>query len=83
MAITGKLNTVPMPDLGCSPKDSLWTNLANFQLFFNKQALGYFGLVLRYDLGWKPEENLAILVLDALRLAAQKACKKCSAAIGA
>ena len=40
-----------MPGLDCSPNGPAWTNckfLAYFWLFFSRQALGYFGLVLRY-----------------------------------
>ena len=62
VAIDGKLNTVLMPGLNCSPNSPIWTNFAKFWLFFNRQALGYFGLVLRYRLGCKLEENLAALI---------------------
>ena len=44
MAIDGKPNAVLMPGLDCSPNGPVWTNFANFRLFFNRQALGYFGL---------------------------------------
>ena len=60
-AITGKPHTVLMPGLDCSPNFPVRTNFANFLLYFNRQALGYFGLVIRYHLGWKLEENLVIL----------------------
>ena len=59
MAIDGKPNTELMPGLDCFPNDPVWTNFANFGLFFNRQALGYFGLVFRYHLGGKLEEYLA------------------------
>ena len=45
LAIDEKPNTVLMLGLDCSPNGSVWTNIANFWLFFNRQALGYFGLV--------------------------------------
>ena len=61
MTIAAKPHIVLMPALDCSPNGFVWTNFANFRLFFNKQALGYFGLVLRYHLSWKLEENLETL----------------------
>ena len=48
IAIDGKPNTVLMPGLDCSPNGPVWTDFANFRLFFNRQALGYFGVVFRY-----------------------------------
>ena len=62
MAIDGKPNTVLMSGLDCSPNGPIWTNFANFWLFFYRQALGYFGLVFRYYFRGKIEENLATLV---------------------
>ena len=62
MAIDGRPNTVLMPGLDCSPNGPVWSNFANFRLFFNRQALGYFGQVFRYHLGWKLEEILATLI---------------------
>ena len=59
-AIAGKPHTVLMPGLDCSPNFPVRTDFANFLLFFNRQALGYFGLVIKYHLVWKLEENLAI-----------------------
>ena len=61
MTVNGRPNTEMMPGLECSPNGSVWTNFANFRLFFNRQALGYFGLVFRYDFRWKLQENLATL----------------------
>ena len=55
MAIDGRPNAVLMPGLDCSPNGSVWTNFANFRLFFNRQALGYFELVFWYHLQQKLE----------------------------
>ena len=66
MAIDGKPNVVLMPDLDCFPNGPAWTNFANFRLFFNKQALGYFGLVLRYHFCCKLEKNLATLMVKPI-----------------
>ena len=55
-----------MPGLDCSPNGPVWTNFSNFRLFFNRQVLGYFGLVFEYHLGWKLKENLATLNLTLL-----------------
>ena len=44
--INGKPNTVLMPGLDGSSSNPVGTNFANFGLFFNTQALGYFRLVL-------------------------------------
>ena len=62
MAIDGRPNTVLIPGLDCSPYGPVSINFANFRLFFNRQALGYFWLVFRYHFRWKYEENLATLV---------------------
>ena len=62
MAIDGRPNTVLMLGLDCSPNGPVWTNFANFWLIFNRQALGYSGLVFRYHFRGKLEENLATLV---------------------
>ena len=60
-----------MLSLICSSNDPVWTDfanfckfLANFPLFFNRQALGYFGLVFRYHFCWKLEENMATRVIS-------------------
>ena len=36
MVIDGRLNTVQMPGLECSPNGPVWTNFANFRLLFNR-----------------------------------------------
>ena len=51
-----------MPGLDCSSNGPVWTNFANFWLFFNRLTLGYFGLVFRYHLGWKLEKSLETLL---------------------
>ena len=66
-SITTTTNTMLMPGLHCSPNDPVRINFANFckfSVFFNRQALGYFGLVLRYHFRWKLQENLATLIID-------------------
>ena len=77
MAIDGRTNTVLMPGLHCSPNDPVWTNFANFRLFLNRQALGYFGIVFRYDLGWKLKENLehclAVCLATAILILTERA----------
>ena len=61
MTIDGRPNTVLMLGLDCLSM-AQWINFANFWLFFNRQALCYFGLVFRYHFRWKLEENLATLL---------------------
>ena len=56
MAIDGRPNTVLMPGLDCSPNGSVWTNYANFWLFWASY---------RYHFRQKHEENLATLFLSA------------------
>ena len=68
MAIDGRPNTVLLPGLDCSSNGPVWTNFANGWLFFNRQTLGYFGVVFRYHLGWKLEENLATLCTTSNKL---------------
>ena len=66
-----------MPGMDCSPNGPLWTNFANFANFwpfFNRQALDYFGLVFRYHLGRKLEENLATLMIAKIATTALKRC---------
>ena len=62
MATDRRPNTVVIPSEDCSPNGPVWTEFANFWLFFNRQALGYLGLVFRYHTRRKLEENLATLV---------------------